>query len=397
MTSRQQRYDLGPLADFMAEDILSTPGPQLVEEVTEDCGDPEAFASAFDKIVHAELPNRGNSPAGLSIAPGRGALQSSRPLHSRWRRLLTALGNIVFPNRLSMAVITATCVALVAVIIAMPLRNALELRWKTPSGSADGISTMTREKAEPPALSPSPEPAWREQDRAATLRSERREAALRREAEERLRVEQLAAQTARVEEGPRIATLLEQKWQEEQKRIAALSVQERQEEQKRIATLLEQKRQEEQKRIAALSVDAPVTNVQPALATPPGPATRPEATKASLPEQIRQAQTELKRLGCFDGELDGKMNSTEKAIKEFWKRSRKPVVEINITDDFIADLHQQPDDICAPSKKSPPVANRPSPHKTAASPSRQEARQQQPARATAASPDSSRKGAGVGF
>src|SRR6266853_2109362 len=326
MTSRQERYDLGPLADFMAEDILSTPGPQLVEEVTEDCGDPEAFASAFDKIVHAELPNRGNSPAGLSIAPGRGALRSSRPLHSRWRRILTALGNIVFPNRLSMAVITTTCVALVAVIVAMPLRNALELRWKTPSGSADGISTMTREKAEPPALSPSSEPAWREQDRVATLRSERREA------EERLHVEQLAAQRARVEEArqeaslgalrqleaqkrreeqARIAALEEQKRQEEQKRIAALEEQKRQEEQariaaleeqkrqeeqariaaleeqkrqeeqaridtleeqkrqeeqKRIAALLEQKRQEEQKRIATLSVDAPATNVKPVLA-----------------------------------------------------------------------------------------------------------------------------------
>jgi DNA-binding NarL/FixJ family response regulator len=71
MTSRPERYDLGPLADFMAEDILSTPGRQLVNEVIEDCGDPEALASAFDKIVHAELPNRVDSLAGLSIAPGQ--------------------------------------------------------------------------------------------------------------------------------------------------------------------------------------------------------------------------------------------------------------------------------------------------------------------------------------
>src|SRR5262249_2650611 len=97
--------------------------------------------------------------------------------------------------------------------------------------------------------------------------------------------------------------------------------------------------------------------------TPPGPSAQPPATKANLPEQIRQAQAELKRLGCFDGELDGKINTTEKAIKEFWRRSRKPIVEkINITDDFIADLHRQPDDICVPIKKSPPVANHPSPH-----------------------------------
>jgi len=89
------------------------------------------------------------------------------------------------------------------------------------------------------------------------------------------------------------------------------------------------------------------------------------------------------------------MNTTEKAIKAFWQRSRKSVAEINITDDFIADLQRQPDDFCVPpSKKPPAVANRPSsPHNkgTAASPppatapreARQQPPAQQPARATA--------------
>jgi hypothetical protein len=158
----------------MAEDILSTPGRQLVDEVTEDCGDPEALASAFDKIVHIELPNRGDSRACWSIASGHTgeAPSSSEPLLSRWRRILTALGDIVFPNRLAMAVITTTCVALVAMIIAAPLRNELELKWKTPSGS-DGISTTTPEKAEPPALSPSPGLASLEREDVAALRSEK--------------------------------------------------------------------------------------------------------------------------------------------------------------------------------------------------------------------------------
>ena len=107
--TRQDRYDLGALADFMAEDILSTPGRHLVDEVTEDCGDPEAFASAFEQIVHAELPSRSNA-AGLSFTPGqyhafpgsesgawvlvrkrREAPLSSEPLLSRWRR-----GNITY-------------------------------------------------------------------------------------------------------------------------------------------------------------------------------------------------------------------------------------------------------------------------------------------------------------
>jgi hypothetical protein len=206
----------------------------------------------------------------------------------------------------------------------------------------------------------------------------------------------------REEEQKRTAALEEQKRQEARKRIAALEEQKRQEEQKRIAALEEQKRQEEQKRIAALSADAPVTKPHPALATPPGPPIQPQATKANSPEQIRQAQTELKRLGCLDGELDGKMTTIEKAIKEFGRRSRKAIVEINITDDFIADLHQQPDDICVLSKKSPAVANRPPPsrHKDAAAASaassRPPAAPETPARATASSSGSSRK-LNVGF
>jgi uncharacterized caspase-like protein len=151
---------------------------------------------------------------------------------------------------------------------------------------------------------------------------------------------------------------------EEQARIAAQEEQERREEQARLAAQDEQKRQEEQARISAVPADAPVTKVPSASATPPGPTIHPPATKANLPEQIRRAQAELKRLGCFEGELDDKMDTTEKAIKAFWKRSNKPVAEINITDEFIADLQRQHDDFCTPSKP-PAVANHPSTRKPA--------------------------------
>ncbi len=232
-----------------------------------------------------------------------------------------------------------------------------------------------------------------EQRRLAEEADAKRRDELKRQ-EEQKRIAALEEQK-RQEEQKRIAALEEQKRQEEQKRIAALEEQKRQEEQKRIAAQDEQKRLEEQKRIAALPADAPATKVQPSLAAPPGPTTQP-VTKANLPEHIRKAQTELKRLGCFDGDLDGKMNTTEKAIKAFWQRSHKPIVEINITDDFIGDLQRHPDDFCVPpSKKPPAIANRPSPlHNkgtAAASPppatAPREARQpppvQQPARATA--------------
>jgi uncharacterized caspase-like protein len=242
-----------------------------------------------------------------------------------------------------------------------------------------------------------------EQKRVAALQQkqeeQKRQEALRLQQEEQKR---FAALQQKQEEQKRQEVLRQQ--QEEQKRVAALQLQE---EQKRQEALRQQQvdldrkriedncRREEAKlaelqaagaaareqlvkfeieagcktlhpmitaAIVALPLDAPVPHVPPPIATPP--AAHPQVEKANLPEQIHQAQTELRRLGCFDGKPDGRMNTTEKAIKLFWKHSHKPVVEINITDDFIADLERQPNDICSPpSKKSPPpVANRPSPH-----------------------------------
>src|SRR5262249_36522186 len=83
---------------------------------------------------------------------------------------------------------------------------------------------------------------------------------------------------------------------------------------------------------------------------------------------IRQAQAELKRLGCFSGTPDSQLNdATRNAVKALWQLTRKPVVAINITDAFIADLKRQPSGVCAPpAQPSLPVASRPSPAAPAA-------------------------------
>ena len=209
------------------------------------------------------------------------------------------------------------------------------------------------------------------------INAQRKVDLLERAAREREEQARIAAEQRRREEQARIAE--EQKRREEQARIAA--EQKRRDDQ--VAALeaqKEQRLQEEQKRIAALP---------PASTTPSSQAApQPEAPKANLSEQIHQAQTELKRLGCLEGKLDGKMDTTEKAIRAFWKRSNKRVVEINITDDFIADLQRQPDDFCP--GRAPAVANRPSTHTRPHEPAQREARPQQPgpqptARATAES------------
>jgi uncharacterized caspase-like protein len=105
--------------------------------------------------------------------------------------------------------------------------------------------------------------------------------------------------------------------------------------------------------LKALPADVPVTPVQPAV-----PVEAQPPVKANLPEQIKQAQTELRRLACYKGPIDGKLNdATHIAVKEWSKTRERPVVDVNITDDFIADLKKQPDDICLP-KAPPQVVNR---------------------------------------
>jgi hypothetical protein len=69
MKLRQERRDLASLSDFMSEDILSTPGIALIEEVAEDCGDPEFLASAFDRIASAILAGRHKSLPAPATAP----------------------------------------------------------------------------------------------------------------------------------------------------------------------------------------------------------------------------------------------------------------------------------------------------------------------------------------
>jgi peptidoglycan hydrolase-like protein with peptidoglycan-binding domain len=100
---------------------------------------------------------------------------------------------------------------------------------------------------------------------------------------------------------------------------------------------------------------------------------RLQPTKANLPEQIRQAQIKLRQLGCYTAAPDGKMNdATRNAVKAFWSHTRKPIVEINITDEFIADLEQHRDRICGPPPAKPtPVANQQRPPRGEPAPPRE--------------------------
>ena len=78
----------------------------------------------------------------------------------------------------------------------------------------------------------------------------------------------------------------------------------------------------------------------------------PPALQTNSPEQIRKAQTELRRLDCFQGRIDGKLgDQTRQAVKKFWASAKQPVIEINITDELIADLAERGDNFCRPPRR----------------------------------------------
>ncbi len=73
---------------------------------------------------------------------------------------------------------------------------------------------------------------------------------------------------------------------------------------------------------------------------------------ANSRDQIRKAQVELRRLDCFQGKTDGKLgDQTRQAVQKFWASAKQPVVEVNITDQLIADLSERGDNFCRPPRR----------------------------------------------
>jgi peptidoglycan hydrolase-like protein with peptidoglycan-binding domain len=84
----------------------------------------------------------------------------------------------------------------------------------------------------------------------------------------------------------------------------------------------------------------------------PPAADAPAALPANSREQVRKAQVELRRLDCFQGKTDGKLgDQTRQAVKKFWASAKQPVVEVDITDQLIADLSERGDNFCRPPRR----------------------------------------------
>jgi hypothetical protein len=67
----------------------------------------------------------------------------------------------------------------------------------------------------------------------------------------------------------------------------------------------------------------------------------------NTPAQIRSAQQELTRLGCFAGELDGSLSDpTKTAVRRYQSERGKPTGNVEITDAFLTELKEQSTRVC---------------------------------------------------
>jgi len=73
----------------------------------------------------------------------------------------------------------------------------------------------------------------------------------------------------------------------------------------------------------------------------------PQQPSANTPELILAAQRELRRLGCFAGEEDGKLSGgTTTAVQRYLAQKGRSSQEVKVTDSFIADLRLETRRVC---------------------------------------------------
>ncbi|MBS0528426.1 MAG: caspase family protein, partial [Proteobacteria bacterium] len=70
------------------------------------------------------------------------------------------------------------------------------------------------------------------------------------------------------------------------------------------------------------------------------------ATQPNSPELVRAAQTQLARIGCFAGKVDGDMKTAKSAVDRYTAIKGNATSETAITEQFVAELTKQTDRLC---------------------------------------------------
>lgn len=77
------------------------------------------------------------------------------------------------------------------------------------------------------------------------------------------------------------------------------------------------------------------------------PDDKPPAQVSNTPAQIKSAQAELSRIGCFSGAADGAYNDATKiAVRRYLLQQRRPASDIAITDDVVSELGSHKSRVC---------------------------------------------------
>ena len=75
--------------------------------------------------------------------------------------------------------------------------------------------------------------------------------------------------------------------------------------------------------------------------------TTPSEPVANAPELVLSAQTELARIGCLDGRIDGILGkNTRSAVERYMAEKGKPEADVEITDDFVTTLKNKSSRVC---------------------------------------------------
>ena len=80
------------------------------------------------------------------------------------------------------------------------------------------------------------------------------------------------------------------------------------------------------------------------------------AALPNSPELIRSAQTQLARLGCFSGKVDGTLTTTKSALGNYMSVKGQPTDNTDVTEALVADLTKQSGRVCPLECKTGEVA-----------------------------------------
>jgi hypothetical protein len=76
------------------------------------------------------------------------------------------------------------------------------------------------------------------------------------------------------------------------------------------------------------------------------------AARRPIRRTDKEGAGELRRLDCLNGRIDGKLgDQTREAVRKFWASAKQPVVEVDITDELIANLAGRGDNFCRPPRR----------------------------------------------